>query len=55
MAIVFNAIATPPRAPAVFGIPVDFVLFGLTLLGVAVFHHHTMRGGARRFGDDLDL
>jgi Na+/H+ antiporter NhaD/arsenite permease-like protein len=43
MAIVFNAIAVPPRAPAVFGIPVDFVLFGLTLLGVAVFHHHTMR------------
>src|SRR6266700_1199901 len=32
-----------PQAPAVFGIPVDFLLFGLTLLGVAVFHHHTMR------------
>ncbi len=26
----------------VFGIPVDFVLFGLTLLGVAVFHRHTL-------------
>ena len=26
----------------VFGIPVDFVLFGLTLLGVAWFHHHTL-------------
>ena len=25
-----------------FGIPVDFILFGLTLLGVAVFHHHTL-------------
>lgn len=25
-----------------FGIPVDFVLFALTLLGVAVFHHHTL-------------
>lgn len=25
----------------VFGIPVDFVLFGLTLLGVALFHRHT--------------
>ena len=24
------------------GIPVDFVLFALTLLGVAVFHHHTL-------------
>jgi Na+/H+ antiporter NhaD/arsenite permease-like protein len=26
----------------VLGIPVDFILFGLTLLGVAVFHHHTL-------------
>jgi Na+/H+ antiporter NhaD/arsenite permease-like protein len=26
----------------VLGIPVDFALFGLTLLGVAVFHHHTL-------------
>jgi len=26
----------------VLGIPVDFVLFALTLLGVALFHHHTM-------------
>ena len=26
-----------------FGIPVDFVLFALTLLGVALFHHHTLR------------
>ena len=26
----------------VFGIPVDFILFGLTLLGVALFHHHTL-------------
>ncbi len=25
------------------GIPVDFFLFGLTLLGVALFHHHTFR------------
>jgi Na+/H+ antiporter NhaD/arsenite permease-like protein len=24
------------------GIPVDFILFGLTLAGVAVFHHHTL-------------
>lgn len=27
----------------VFGIPVDFILFALTLLGVAIFHHHTLR------------
>lgn len=25
------------------GIPVAFILFGLTLLGVAIFHHHTLR------------
>ena len=29
--------------PAVAGIPVDFILFALTLLGVALFHHHTLR------------
>jgi hypothetical protein len=32
-----------PRDPTLFDIPIDFVLFGLTLFGVAVFHHHTMR------------
>ena len=26
-----------------FGVPVDFILFGLTLLGVAVFHHKTLQ------------
>jgi hypothetical protein len=26
-----------------FGIPIDFILFGLTLLGVAVFHHKTLQ------------
>ena len=26
----------------VAGIPLDFILFALTLLGVAVFHHHTL-------------
>ncbi len=25
-----------------FGIPVDFILFGLTLLGIALFHRHTL-------------
>jgi hypothetical protein len=25
-----------------FGVPVDFILFGLTLLGVVFFHHHTL-------------
>jgi Na+/H+ antiporter NhaD/arsenite permease-like protein len=38
--------AVPEQSPEplyLFGIPVDFILFGLTLLGVAVFHHHTLR------------
>jgi Na+/H+ antiporter NhaD/arsenite permease-like protein len=26
----------------VYGIPLDFILLGLTLLGVAIFHHHTL-------------
>src|SRR5262245_53086542 len=25
------------------GIPVDFILFGLTLIGVAIFHHKTLQ------------
>jgi Na+/H+ antiporter NhaD/arsenite permease-like protein len=29
-------------APHLFGIPVEFFLFALTLLGVAMFHKHTM-------------
>ncbi|MDQ6625403.1 MAG: citrate transporter [Verrucomicrobiota bacterium] len=32
-----------PLGANLFGIPIDFVLFGLTLLGVALFHHHTLR------------
>ena len=32
-----------PNLPLFFGIPIDFILFGLTLLGVAIFHHHTPR------------
>ena len=27
----------------IFGIPLDFVLFALTLLGVALFHHYTLQ------------
>ncbi|MBF0582716.1 MAG: citrate transporter [Magnetococcales bacterium] len=29
--------------PTLFGIPVDFFLFACTLIGVALFHHHTLR------------
>jgi Na+/H+ antiporter NhaD/arsenite permease-like protein len=35
--------------PAVLGVPLDFALFALVLLGVALFHHHTLKvalGGA---------
>ena len=28
---------------AVYGVPVEFVLFGITLVGVALLHHHTLR------------
>jgi Na+/H+ antiporter NhaD/arsenite permease-like protein len=38
-----NVAAAVGEPPAVLGIPVDFILFALTLLGVAVFHHHTLR------------
>jgi len=40
--------AAPPNVfvakegPALFGVPVDFILFALTLLGVALFHRHTL-------------
>ena len=42
--------AVAPGAPAIeplylLGIPVDFILFALTLLGVALFHHHTLAVG----------
>jgi Na+/H+ antiporter NhaD/arsenite permease-like protein len=44
------ALAAPATAAAVnpeplyfAGVPVDFILFGLTLLGVALFHHHTLQ------------
>ena len=29
--------------PTILGIPVDFILFALTLLGVALFHNHTLQ------------
>ncbi|CAN5581600.1 hypothetical protein BH20VER3_BH20VER3_12800 [soil metagenome] len=37
------ALAAMPDVPLFLGIPIDFILFGLTLLGVAIFHHHTLR------------
>jgi len=38
------AIAADGQArPELFGIPVEFILFAATLLGVALFHRHTLR------------
>jgi hypothetical protein len=43
MKIASSALALAPEGPLVFGISVDFVLFGMTLLGIALFHQHTLR------------
>ena len=40
-----NLPAWAGTAPTLAGVPVDFILFGLTLLGVAIFHHHTLYVG----------
>jgi Na+/H+ antiporter NhaD/arsenite permease-like protein len=37
------ASAIPAEPPAMAGIPIDFILFALTLVGVALFHHHTLK------------
>src|SRR6476646_7836348 len=34
--------AAPVEPPASAGVPIDFLLFALTLIGVALFHHHTL-------------
>jgi Na+/H+ antiporter NhaD/arsenite permease-like protein len=39
----FAAAIVLGAACAALGVPLDFVLFGLTLAGVALFHHHTLR------------
>ena len=47
-ALVLSALGLPAHAGElvmVAGIPVDFVLFALTLLGVALFHGHTLYVG----------
>jgi len=53
LAVTLVVLASPALAAAadtavvkpayVIGIPIDFILFGLTLLGVAVFHHYTLQ------------
>ncbi|HET7363075.1 MAG TPA: citrate transporter [Burkholderiales bacterium] len=39
----FAAAVVIAAACIALGVPVDFVLFGLTLAGVALFHHHTLQ------------
>ena len=41
--ISLGAVVMTQQHPAIFGIPIDFILFGLTLVCVAVFHQHTLR------------
>src|SRR6202165_3343509 len=36
------AVGAIAEAPAVAGIPIDFILFALTLAGIAFFHHFTL-------------
>jgi hypothetical protein len=40
--LLFASPAHAAEAPALLGVPVEFILFALTLLGVALFHHHTL-------------
>ena len=47
-ALLLGLLAFPAQAGeliTVAGIPLDFVLFALTLLGVALFHNHTLYVG----------
>jgi len=37
-----HAAAPGANTPALLGAPIEFYLFGLTLLGVAIFHHRTL-------------
>jgi len=39
---VFTFASVPTAIPLIFGIRLEFIIFALTLIGVAVFHHKTM-------------
>lgn len=39
----FSCTAVAAESPTVLGVPLDFILFALTLLGVAVFHKYTLQ------------
>lgn len=40
-----SVFAASENLPTLMGIPIDFILFAFTLLGVALFHHHTLAVG----------
>lgn len=40
---IHSGLAVAAESPQVLGIPVDFILFALTLLGVALFHKYTLQ------------
>ncbi|MFZ2854657.1 MAG: citrate transporter [Rhodocyclaceae bacterium] len=40
---ILPGLAYAAEGPLLGGIPVDFILFGLTLLGVALFHHYVLQ------------
>lgn len=41
--LAFSATVHAAAHPEIFGVPVEFILFGITLACVAIFHHHTLR------------
>lgn len=43
LAFFLSGVAAAADGPAVAGIPVDFILFALVLLGVALFHNYTLK------------
>jgi hypothetical protein len=43
LGISLGAVVMTLLDPTIFGIPIDLILFGLSLLCIAVFHHHTLR------------
>ena len=43
LAVAPRAYAAAAGTPEVFGIPVEFLLFAATLIGVALFHHYTLQ------------
>ena len=43
IALIASVPASAADGPVVLSVPVDFILFGITLLGVALFHRNTLR------------